>query len=66
MGKMKEAVMEVTEYVLENMVDFYSIDTMPAKDNLFEAVQAMVMDMDEETFFVTLMLATPQRVSDGV
>ena len=66
MGKMKEATMEVTEYIMDNMEDFYSIDTMPAKDNLFETVQEMVMDMDEETFFVTLMLATPQRVTDGV
>ncbi|RLC45580.1 MAG: hypothetical protein DRH57_07715 [Candidatus Cloacimonadota bacterium] len=69
MGKMKEAVMEVTEYVLENMEDFYSTDAIPEKnDNLFDTVQdmvmEMVMEMDEETFFVTLMLATPSRKVD--
>ena len=66
MGKVKEATMEITEYIMENMEDFYSVDNMPKSDNLFEVVQDMVMEMDEETFFVTLMLATPTKDKHAV
>ncbi len=64
MGKMKEATMEVTEYVMENLEDFYSPEDIPLDDEMFDVVQEMVMEMDEETFFVTLMLATPTRKED--
>jgi len=66
MGKIKEATIDITEYIMENLSDFYSEDNIPQTDNLFEVVQDMVMDMDEETFYVTLMLATPQKESNGL
>jgi hypothetical protein len=67
MGKIKEAIREITEYVIEHIQDFYSEDNIPQAENMFEEVQGMVMEMDEETFFVALMLSKrSQRKEDAV
>ena len=60
MGKMKEAIMEVTEYILENQMEYFTVIEIE-NEPTFESAQEVVMAMDEETFFVTLMLATPTR-----
>ena len=64
MGKMKEAVMEITDYVMNNMEDFYAPEDIPLDDEMIDSVQNMVCEMDEETFFTTLMLVTPTRKQD--
>ena len=57
---MKEAIMEIVEYVSENQEDYF--DATQIKAGLTdEEIQEFVMDMDEETFFVTLMLASPKK-----
>ena len=61
MSKMKEAIMEITEYIMENMEEYFTPENTPSESNMFETIQNFVMDMDEETFYVTLMLATPSR-----
>lgn len=65
MGKMKEATMDIVEYVIENKSDFFT-DEHIQNGLSYEDIQAFVMDMDEETFFVTLMLATPTKASHAV
>lgn len=62
---MKEATMEIAEYVSENQEDYFDAEQIKA-GLTDEEIQEFVMDMDEETFFVTLMLATPPKEAHAV